>query len=714
MKEFDGFEIIDEFVPEENYAAHEAEYKKKDELYKTSISYWARQNIANLGSIFNKEYAENEFDPQSTQVYNNVLCSSDEDGTLAGEGLEVLGFDNRTPDVFSAGRYLEKVKNGAAFKKYKDSLSEYCDMVDDYIDDNVTADEAGRTTAEFLKANVTKQLRRAIKGYTPGYLASKSPLYTTAGSLAAACLEMNLFTVEDKIREHNKDFPVYDMSIESDKQMDTLVEYMEEKEKGKLTPEKTEAYRKEMYTQTLQVLNYINTIDNKVNNPADNARYKEAGITSSNQPFHMSTYANRGLGKAKYTQEAYKAGLENGWDLDDIGVLATFNMLVNETHNAYKHNSTDKMEKFQKYDPPRYKSPEQKAYLDKMSALFEEIKTTPLQSAKDRDKYLTIMNSMVKTAVKKEYIAQDETLLSYFDDVLASSRRRDAQIKKGNEKAFHTPQIKEKLTTAQHIDNMMIDFNSKRTDFYFGGESDRHARVRVAVDELKGMLPNKPNPKVDKGNYIRYMDEYINKLDEVRHYSRRYQLKRSNADTEAGKDRLRGASKLEGFAKDELNKAIEEIRKIPGYEDSKNMDDFRLRSGHQKALDASDQLVKLSSLPKDKETKAAMTDLIADIVVFKLASSENEANRRLYNDMGFNEYKKRVTGSSEFKNYIKNIYKQDMSPKDIVTDLTTEKVVSMMTNTEKVFEHKNKKLQEVANKKNQEKQARRAVPGPNR
>jgi hypothetical protein len=109
-----------------------------------------------------------------------------------------------------------------------------------------------------------------------------------------------------------------------------------------------------------------------------------------------------------------------------------------------------------------------------------------------------------------------------------------------------------------------------------------------------------------------------------------------------------------------------------------------------------------------------MTDLIADIVVFKLASSENEANRRLYNDMGFNEYKKRVTGSSEFKNYIKNIYKQDMSPKDIVTDLTTEKVVSMMTNTEKVFEHKNKKLQEVANKKNQEKQARRAVPGPNR
>ena len=699
MKELD-IENID-------YEGLESEYKKKEDDLKSTMTGFIARHTEGIKANFIKQYGEGEYNPMEDKVFEDAIQTPDMGG-LPGAAFEL---QNEVHNAwYGDGKNIETVKSKSAFNDYKKMVSKGYQVLEDYIDDNVTDDEMGRKVAKVTKVSSINTVKRAMKGYTPAYLATKTPLYVTVSSVTGASVDANFFTLKDKIKICGDEFPIFDATILSDDQLDTVIDYWEEKEKGTLTPEKTEIYRKNLYTQTLKLINYINKIDVVVNNPEKNQYYMNQQITSSNQPFHMSTIAARGLGSVKNNLMAYKIGLENGWDIDDIAVIAAFNNLVEQSEAHAQHSFVSKLENLNIYNQPRYSSREQEKYLEDMRQLYITISTTPIKSAEDRNKFLSEMNKMVKTGKEKEYFHEDmKHVAELFDDYYINAKRRSVKINKGKEPAVFNSGIREELTKENQLENILVRFNTKRTDLYIGSESDRHKLVRTTAESVQTCIQNKPGKNATAEEKATYYENYIARLEEMAFYAKKYAGKRNDAGTDAGKDRVRGANELEAFAKEEKMKALTELKAV-GLEEYANggMEAARLKISSKRKDKAENEIRGMENMPQNDAEKAAFENLVADIVADRLVNSNVEANKNLFNTMGANAFKDSIKASSEFKSMMKSIYrKRDITPAGTINELTTEKVVEKMTNVQKKFRKTNEEATREQAKKNAEKAARK-------
>ncbi|MBR4758566.1 MAG: hypothetical protein IK078_00260 [Lachnospiraceae bacterium] len=306
------------------------------------------------------------------------------------------------------------------------------DMVRDMRDD--VYEQYRDKARQFASAMGPNMLRRFAAGYTDAYMMTQTPLQ--AGIMAfGPVLDMSGSLPYKMAVSTRKGFPVYDTVIQADGAINTLADYWTEKGKAPLSDEREDFYRRKLYDQMSQVNTYLDRLYEKGIDPESNKVLKEAGITDpGNDAFHMHERAARGSGLLKASAEAYKAGLENNWAIDDLGTLSLFNYARRKSRIFTENNSVAGMEQFVKYDEPRYKDEFHKDWLDRMDNYWKQAMEKPLTSQQQRDSIFENMKELMREGFERNYIIDIEA--RSFSNMLEKSRKHTLAVEAGTEKLF--------------------------------------------------------------------------------------------------------------------------------------------------------------------------------------------------------------------------------------------------------------------------------------
>ena len=699
----------DSGLVEENYEQNEEIYKIEDQKLKDSINYFIATKTVALEAIFDKKHEDNEYNPLMDKDYQ-VLIHFAEDGSIYTRFMrQAMG--EYVPQPRSYSTLQENITNREIFENYKKKVSEYYDRIDDYIDENVHDTDVGLKIAAYSKAISSRTVKRALKGYPPGFINSRTPLGVTPGEVLTGALSNGMIKNKVYIKKYGSSFPAYDLTILGEDQIDTLVDYWEEKEKGKLNTQKILNYRRTLYTQSVRMLNYIAIIDDIGMDRELNELLMDEGVCPDNPPFEFTTIAGRGLGHLKSSLEAYKTGLENGWDIDDIPVLAVFKYLTDRAVGKTQHTlSGNVMSDVKFYDKPRYDNDEHKEFLSKMNSFYEYIKKNPITSAEERNRIIDTINKMVVEADSRGYFPgtqNDNATVNYFKLIHRNVRRRDAKIERQQEPACHNVLIKKELKPSEQIDQILYRMNSKRSVLLFWNrESSKHTKLRNIAEDLRNSADyvykfSEMSPARDRLN-VAY--NYLNSLDEAIYRSEKYIKDKGNPNTPAGKERLRGAKELKKIAEKERIRILKNIRvinyEVNKYADNTSLDTVRMTIIKENAEKAEKTFTALQGIPEGAEAREAIIDSLADIVVRNMVEKSVPV-RTVMNKMGINVFKNKIKKSEEFKNMMQrkltaqgangNYILQGLDAITLQSDLMTDTFFEIYNRNEKIGVEKEEK-----------------------
>ncbi len=571
------------------------------------------------------------------------------------------------------------------------------------IKENVGEDEIGEKMMAFYKANVFSKMERASKGYSETALAYLSPM--AVGTQAFQGLidaGLSNDALRNKMKKWGTKFPIYDLTIECGKQTDTFVDYFEEKKKngGKLSPERENFYRQKIYDQ----ITAISPLYSKVCAAGEKAELTELIKTERvlmEEAFHMHPLASRGSMVLSSTLETYKAGLENGWGLDDLPALTAFHYMMSIIEKNSLYNSSTSLKNLVRKDPQTFRSPEEKEVFDKMQILYRKMKYTPLQTAEQRKEYLEQMDQVVQEGIQKHVFSEDgvklssQTGVSYYRQCRAQMYDRDIQVARGKANATLKPM---KFSEDRKLEGIMTDLNARRTDLWFSSENEKHKNLRVAMEETQKFLRESREGHSPESR-MKYLETYLNKLDTVQHTSRLYQEKRAGASSRGGKQRLLGAREASEFVEREKLTILEKVNAVTGnhYE---SIDEFRMIVAVQKKQKAQDTLRNMQAMPRDAEGKKQMTDLVADLVVGVIAAASDTPGYKTFTELGLEGFKKEILKNSDFKNLLKDCMRdRTMTPERLANGLRGENVQARLERIKSTFGTKEAAAQTKADAK---------------
>ena len=609
-------------------------------------------------------------------------------------------------------------------------------------------------TMDMLKAMGPNRIRRAAEGFSPDYLLTKTPFVHGSQSFGPAIDLGHDKSIAAKVALCSRnDFPVYDAVIAEDAAEQTLVDYWKDKEKGTVTPQKEDQYRRRLYDQVSQLDSYLDTMYKTLDDPEKNQQLWDMGISDpGNEPWHMHEKAARGTATVKTAAEAYKTGLEQGWHIDDLGTLANFNNIRRVERNKTLYSSSTHQDQCKEYEKPVYMDSGHEKWLDEMDQLWNKIQETPVRSAEQRSELLDEIKEKIRDGYVKGYVLESNARA--FNQTYTTCRKRDKLIEKGLEPAFVDTQgltmsdkgkerlqeiddfkkldgmklgsdealgrkksdepdmimedelnksfIEEPETESEtekeaknsdwELDTIFEDFNAKRSGIFMGRESTVHENLRTAAEKMRDIrekIGSPMNPKM--------LPEYLNALDEVAYRSSQYQKERADASTTAGKQRLEGAKAFEKMAKEELLRVKNAMNKELGtnYELSK----LRTMVAQAQAVKAEKKLGELLKDGKalnDKEKEKVM-DHAATILAATISTSAMEASRNGFQTMGMNSVKKSILANKEFKSICQDYLKKPgMTAEKMAGELKNGKAVQKMTKLRKQLDIDDKAVQKLA------------------
>ena len=577
----------------------------------------------------------------------------------------------------SEARELTLTRDKGASKALKKKLGTFLNEADttlhsQFYDEN---DEASSELAlGFIKASVLGPMKRMLDGQTKSYLALKTPLVDAVGGMVGTVNGKLDKDLPKRLAANEKFYPLVSMINGGERYLQTLSDYWKEKEEagGKMEPARNKQYRQSLYDQAKALLPLIDKMSEAAKDEASRQKIAQSGLHSSGNPdpFHNALESSRGALQLKCSLQAYEAGLKNGWDIDDIGTLATFNYILACSKNACKGLNTS--ETIEGYRANMKKEPEyregEKDFLERMQATYDRLSRNQLSNAEERTKALNEMKQLVDEGLKAGFI--DNTKSRYFDQVLDGALSRNKAIEKGTEPAVYDPaSVSEDYSAINEIDMSMYKFASKRSIIFLGRESKEHKDLRIAVEELEDLELKKKNPLLKE----QYSDEkYLAKLDEIIYRSRIYQKEKAGADTSAGKKRLEGAKKYEAFAK-QARKAIIDRKNAekPDNEKELTLKELRINNAVAAANKAGEEMGKMNSIPAGAG-KRQFIEYAADILVGKFASSNSEPLQEGFLIKGANVLKKELLASKEFNRMISSYVRERKAIPDIVQELSSE------------------------------------------
>ena len=594
------------------------------------------------------------------------------------------------------------VEDENEYKKVREDCKKLADYADEMMDKSIEDDEIGIQMKEYIKTRTSSPIRRMLKGQSNLVLAGRTPIghgIKVLNNMISIELDNDKFRNNFKKWQHK--FPVYKLSIEGERQLQTFADYYDEKDKagGALSPEREQQYRQKIYDQTVSMLPMMNKIFSSVENEKLHGELQKDHVLFDDQ-FCVHPAAQRGS-KTLYTAlNAYKTGLENGWALDDIPYLAHFDHLLLSMEVSHTVGHTLKLEGFKNRTPAEFKSEEHKQYYLRMKALSEEMKEKPITSVKDRNSYIDRMNSLIEEGLEKKYLyANTKPIYEalYYEQLKNRQLERSINIGKGKEQVFYNEPV---LASADRkLAPIMSDITSARTDMWWSKESTVHENLRIAAEALQKFMKENPAPgaDADKKTLTDYSMQYLAKLDAVQHYSKLYQEKREGASSSGGKDRLRGSKDIYDFAEREKIAIMERLKtKTKAYSD---INDFRKAALSEKMSEAYKKLAAMNAMPITKEAQNKIIDMAADIMLGRFATSNNNSAKSV-NDMGYDVLKSEIKNSSDFKKMMKSYMSdKNMTPKKLSEELTGDGVLRRIKDSAssiKKFEDKLKVRDEKA------------------
>ena len=601
-------------------------------------------------------------------------------------------------------------------------------------------------TRKALKAMGPNRLRRAAEGFSTDYVSMKTP-FGYGGQAFGPVMDLGYEkSITAKVAEcSGNDFPVYDAIIAEDAVEEALTDYWKEKEKTPMDPHREELYRRRLYDQVSQLDSYLQTMYDTLEDPEKNQQLWNMQITDKlNEPFHLHQENVRGTIIVKASAEAYKAGLEQGWHIDDLGTLASFNLLRKGAHSEAEHPTVLHLKEYQELKEPVYRGVAHKRWLEQMDSLWEKLQTTPVRSAQQRKELLDEIQEQVRQGYTKGYLNKKNT--EGFQMTYRDCRKRDRLIEQGLEPAYVetkgltiSDKGKERLQEIREFKEQELDsnnapgleeepdpltreelntgfmgvktkntapepdweyeraaekFNSERSSVFMGRESELHERLRTAAERMQEIRSRIGYPMDSK-----LLPKYLNALDEVAYTSRQYQERRADAKTGAGKERLEGAGEFEKMAKEELLRVKKAMNKELKTDQSLNR--LRTKVAEAEASAAEQKLGRLmdQGRPLTDKEKEKVSGYAATIMMSAIATSSVEIRRNGFQNMGANIVKQSITTSKEFKNVMQEYFKKPkLTAKELVGELKNGGAIKKMTGLRKNLEVDEKSVQQLADK----------------
>ena len=565
----------------------------------------------------------------------------------------------------------------------------------------------------FMNAAYGKYADRIVKGYSDGYLTYKTPLGENNKSFIAA---MNNILVDHKLQKdidkYRQQFPIYGFIQATNKQYDTLIDYWEEKKKNpaSMTPEKEQQYREKLYESIVSGCVLFDKMMSSVEDPAIAEEIGKDRLLG-NHAFHLHPLSSRGMRQTNASLETYKKCLENGWAIDDIPFVASYKLVIDDVETACIGNGSLNYKEYEKYDPPKYRSEEQKQYLQDMKKLYDEVTTNPLRSKEQRKDWLDRMDSMVKEGAEKGYLTkpgynQTSEIVRYYNQTAQQRPLRDKLIESEKEtaiwpsvdveKALANRKAKDERNFERRFNVMESRLNTQRTDWWFGSENKEHKNLRIAVEELKRFYAeNKGKERNTPEEQEKYARKLLNRLDAVEHYAKIYIEKKVVAKTEAGNERIRGAVNFKDFAKEQKRNLLKSMKDLKTEGEYSTIDSMRTRLTANKAAESMAALEKMDNMPTDARQKGKVVDLAMDILLGRIAVGNGIKGKEMLAEYGVLEMKRELYSD---KNYVKlmNDYIKEpgMTGKKLVEELSGDRILQRLGNVKNNVERKNAQIEQ--------------------
>ena len=641
---------------------------------------------------------------EDSQLHSDIYdyTHDEDDNTLYDKAFKAPRESDRRMKVpIGAPVKIQILRDKKSYDKLKNRYIELADYTDKKVEKYADNDDIGTEMKEFVKARITSRLRRAAKGQSNLEITNKTPIGQGITVVTdAILLEFENDHLRNNMKKWQSKFPIYRLSIEGERQLQTFGDYYDEKEKagGTLNPEREQFYRQKIYDQTVSMIPMMNKVFASVEDKKIHDQLQKDNVIMDDQ-FCIHPAAQRGAKTLYASLNAYKTGLENGWSLDDIPYFATFNALILEKDVVTTVGQTTELKDYEDKNPRDYTSNAEKKFFDRMRALSAEMKEKPIKSAKERDKFIEKMNSFVEEGLANQYFGVGKTtsgFSQYYQQLKLKQFDRSLNIGMGREVPFYENPVM--AGDDRRLAPIMSDLTSARTDKWWSKESTVHENLRIAAEGLQKFMKENPAPgaDADKKTLVDYSAQYLAKLDAVQHYAKLYQEAREGASTEGGKDRLRGAKDIYSFAEREKVVLMERLKtKTKAYSD---IIEFRKDAISAKMMSSGQKLAAMKAMPLTDAGKKKIVDWAADIMVGRFATSKTSGNKA-FNEMGADVLKSNIKNNSDFKKMI-NSYMKDktMTPEKLVKELTGEGVLRHMKDSASNLKKFEGQLKERENK----------------
>ncbi|SNU04498.1 hypothetical protein SAMN06297422_10140 [Lachnospiraceae bacterium] len=528
--------------------------------------------------------------------------------------------------------YGLKVNDEELVAEYQDKIRKAADNIENSIDKSYGNDETDMKMKAFIKTTTSDLIKKTIDGFSPESLCYRTPIAMGLNTISA-CVSNNTTNgkLKDNMKKWQYKFPVYDFVIEGNELEKTLISYYKEKDQngGVLAPEKEDDYRQKIYDNLVSTMTYYNRVMAASENIKLNAEIKADLVTDAlNDAIHLHPLSARGTVAFNAALETYKAGLENGWPMEDLASVSAFATIAHTLKAKAICNRATDAATFKMYDTPQYESKEHQAYVESMNQLFEDFKAKPLTSAEERTKFLDDMHKKIQEGVEKKYIKsaanknenekekknESKTVDYYYNQSVANRIKYEKFIQQKKAPAVHK---KVEVGPERRIVRIYADLTAKRTDLRFSSENKEHKNLRLAVEDLRKFYRENPapGPNATKADIAKYNMRYLTKLEQVSHYSDIYKKTHKDPSSKGGKARLKGAVEFGDFAASEKFEIEKQLKanKLTVPDNEKNRKDMRkslekmlkgLNARHRGTLHREALDSKEMTLLKDKTTEA--------------------------------------------------------------------------------------------------------------
>ena len=637
---------------------------------------------------------------------NEIISSSEMDDIDAGSGEmgNILEYDEniKVYDISGNYNYVYLPPSEEARTEAENKLN----IAKDYMGKTLKESKATKKEKELLKTLYIDRIDNTIKGYPDTYIMYKTPLgglFSATASVLKTSLADN--KLDKQIKKWDDTFPIYTLANKGSKLNDALIEYYEEKKKsdGILSPEKEQEFRLKIYDRVVSTAITYDKTMSAVENPKISDEIKKDGLMGED-PMHIHPLAGRGTTAIAASLDAYKRGLENGWDLEDLPTLAAFKIIADSITRSAVGNEAMSIDKYQTFDPPKWASEETKQLVTNMNNLYEEILSKPLVYQGQRKKYLNEMDKMIKDGIDQKLfkivngdkifeIDNDRTILTYYEQTKKNREFRDIIVehKKG---AAVQPKIDE-IRSLEVIESRL---NARRTDLWFRSENNEHKALRESFEKLKNYVSQtKKKDGWGPEKWEDYGRKMLNHLDEVEHNSEVYTELRKKASSTGGKERLAGAKECADYARLQKEHILSQMKEKGVVPKDADLNTLRTTLAINQMNRSKQSLQDFGAMPADTKDKTVMNNicsLAADVIVGRIASGENIKGRQMLREYGIQGMKKMVAESKDFKSFIRSCIKdKTMDGKKLAEELSGDGVLRRVQKIKTNIEKENAKLE---------------------